>query len=374
MDSEGGALSDSTLLFLQGIICDTVERTQPKQPRRSQPADRHYPPDALRISGRDRQRRMLRALRSHLAFAQAVGPLHQTVLYRITSADNPAQNNCYHPLLLVAVRHALRTALKRGSRRGYPAMVAVETGASPCALHIHVVCGADAVLPERLSVGEWGEFVRVPYRGQPRTLNERVEYLYKAGHKGAQAFDSRRPADDPCQPPPFRRALADYRSARALAKALGMSRLPPRVFMVFVPRLTPAQVAHARTRIQQQRPRRDVRRLTATEWEAVRRWFPLGSQSKAARERLRTTINLILRAQAGPHSLRQVWLAAERQAVRKKQKHFPGKSVVYDYQRRFAPELERAVAWVQQRRTRAADPYIRLLAALNSEKISGNAE
>jgi len=252
-------------------------------------------------------------------------------------------------------------------------MVSVETGTGRYALHIHVLCSADAALPKKLTVQGWGEFVRVPWKEPQRTISKQIEYLYKTGHKRAQTFDRSMPADDPQQSEAFREALADYRSAREWARTLGLNRLPARVFVLYVPRLTALQAAKAKAEIERHRPPLpDVRHLTAVEWQGVAHLFPLGAQTPGALEKLRIGINLILKARSGAGSLHQLWQAAKRQATRKNQPHFPERGTVYEYRKRFAGALDDVVHQVRQQRSRAANPHDRVLAALTSKKISGN--
>lgn len=375
-DPERGVLSDATLLVLRGIMEDTKERTCRQRPRPLRPARPHYPPDVLRISGRDRQRQLLRGLRSCIALSEAVGPCPRQLLYRERAGKSPAQGNCYHPQLLLALRQTLRAVLKRGRRDGYPAMASVHTGRGTRPLHLHIVCGPDAPMPGLLSLGEWGEFEFVPHDDEEqRTASDLMEYLYKTGHTGSWSFDPALPADDPGQPEPFRRALSDYRTARDLALSLGRKRLPARVFAVYLPRLTPAQTARARAEIeldrQQFQSAQRLERLTATEWKMVAPLFGHGAGTEAALTKLRMGLNLLLTAQISPLSLHQVWQRARRRRGHGGRARLPAYSTVCAYQQRYAPALAEAAALVLRQRAPASSPHDRLLAALAPRKISG---
>ncbi|AFD26699.1 hypothetical protein DGo_CA2772 [Deinococcus gobiensis I-0] len=246
-------------------------------------------------------------------------------------------------------------------------------------LHIHVVCGADVPMPALLSVGTWGEFELEPTTRRQRTVSDLDEYLHKTGHAGAKEFNPALPLDDPEEPQPiaFQRALTDYRTARELAQGLGLSRLPARVFGLYVPRLTAAQTAQACAEIEAHRHELQtgqppsLRRLTATEWQMVAPLFKHGAGTEAALTKLRMGLNLILAAQAGTLSLHQVWKEARRRATRSGKAHFPSYSAVCVYRQRHAAALAAAVALVHRQRTPTHSPHDRLLAALTPRKISG---
>ena len=365
------ALLESLAELQREELLTTVGRCTFRQtrPRHRAPAiARHYPPDALRTSGRSISRQILRAPTTVLSLLDIIGDQRHHTVY-VAKIDH-TDGQCYDPELALGVRQALREALSTSRRSGHPAWVSIECGRGHHPLHIHVMSAQAAPLPASLEIHSptgvlLAQFTRRAGRTTMSTAIRLLQYLRKAGHWGAGHFDARYPAHDPRQPAPFRKAYKAWTLGQAKKAQLGFKRAPQRTFGICIPRLSDQTRRAALGVLRSLMPVSPVVSVSRTEWHEVTQAMPLGTwRTERHIESLRATINILIRAAHNDQNVYGTW------KIRSQHHRTPLQTVYNTLKRLGWPTIEKVMGFVRDLRLTTLMRSSRLVQAL-SKKLKG---
>ncbi|MGX9687046.1 hypothetical protein ACTQ9L_07855 [Deinococcus wulumuqiensis] len=209
------------------------------------------------------------------------------------------------------------------------------------------------------------EFRRRRGRSVMASAHDLGIYLRKCPHKGAEEFDSQYPADDPRQPFLFRKALETLRAGQAEMKAMGLTRLPPGRFGLFIPRLTPEQRAAALyLLLETEKNPRPVQSISRAEWmhPDIQPYLPPCPQTDRAQELQRHALGIILKSRARGISLK---VAHSRSRAFPR----PSYSTVYRLEKSMTDDtLDRLTRTLRALRLPAGVEATRLFASLNRSR------